>query len=46
MGDVLEVYNTNNESLPQWLLYVIPIAIFAAIAVVAVVFKNRTKKSP
>jgi hypothetical protein len=44
MGDVLEVSNTNNESLPQWLLYAIPIAIFAAIAVVAVVFKSRTKK--
>ncbi len=46
MGDVLEVSNTNTDSLPQWLLYVIPIAIVVVIAVVAVVFKSRAKKSP
>ena len=26
MGDVLELSNTNTDSLPQWLLYVIPVA--------------------
>jgi len=45
MGDVLQVSNTNTDSLPQWLLYSIPIALVAVIAIIAVVFKTRTKKS-
>jgi len=46
MGDVLHVSDTNTDSLPQWLLYAIPIALVVVIAVVAVVFKSRAKKSP
>ena len=46
MGDVLQVSNTNTDSLPQWLLYTIPIALIAVIAIVAVVFKSKAKKSP
>ena len=46
MGDVLQVSNTNSNSLPEWLLYAIPLVIVAVIAVVAVVFKSRAKKSP
>ena len=45
MGDVLQVSNTNTDSLPQWLLYAIPIALVAVIAIIAVVFKTRAKKS-
>ncbi|MCL5949697.1 MAG: hypothetical protein M1490_04390 [Candidatus Bathyarchaeota archaeon] len=46
MSEALQVSNPNTDSLPQWLLYTIPAALVVAIAVIAVVFKSRTKKSP
>ncbi len=35
----------STDAVPQWLLYLIPIAVVAAVAVAAVAFKSRTKKT-
>lgn len=35
----------NETSTPQWIIYVIPIAVIAVIAVTAVAFKQRSKKN-
>ena len=46
MSEALQVSNTNTDALPQWLLYTIPVVLVVVFAVIAVVFKNRAKKSP
>jgi hypothetical protein len=43
IGSVSEV--SNPDSIPQWIIYIIPVAVISAVIAGAVVFKRRTSKT-